>query len=320
VSASGILNVNKDTGRSSFGVVSLVKRAVARAPDAQPRRAAGERRPRVGHAGALDPLASGVLLVCVGQAVRITEYLMDLPKTYRTTIRLGIATDTYDAEGEPTSVVEKVEVKEGQARDVLERFTGEIEQIPPAFSAVKVGGKPAYRLARKGQQPELKPRKATVYRLDLLRLEPPELEIEVECSRGTYVRTLAQDIGQELGCGGHVASLVRTRVGPFTVESAIEVEELEAAIADGSWQELLQPMDCGLLHLPQVTVHIEDEKDIRHGQPVRLDPAVTASVPSPEPGTEARAYAEDGSLVAIIRYDGRAGLWRPKRVFAAESG
>jgi tRNA pseudouridine55 synthase len=306
VSASGILNVNKDTGRSSFGVVSLLKRA--------------DRRLRVGHAGALDPLASGVLLVCAGQAVRITEYLMDLPKTYRTTIRLGIATDTYDAEGEPTSVVAPVEATEEQVREVLERFRGEIEQVPPAFSAVKVDGKPAYSLARKGQQPELKPRKATIYRLDLLRLEPPELDIEVECSRGTYVRTLAHDIGQALGCGGHVASLVRTRVGPFTVESAVGVPELEGAIADGSWPELLQPMDCGLLHLPQLTVHIEDEKDIRHGQAVRLDPAVTASVASLEPGTEARAYAEDGSLVAILRFDGAAGLWRPKRVFPVDGG
>jgi tRNA pseudouridine55 synthase len=302
---SGILNVHKDAGPTSFDVVALVRRGT------------GVRK--VGHAGTLDPAATGVLLVCLGQAVRVSEYLMDLPKTYRASIALGTATDTYDAEGSPTFNADSVEVSRESVMAVLEQFVGEIQQTPPSYSAVKVDGQRAYRLARKGQPVALKPRPVVVHRIDLLRFaqtgarpgEPPVVEIDVECSKGTYIRSLAHDLGRELGCGAHLAELVRTRVGPFGVDSATGTEALQAAFEDGSWRELVLPMDCGLAHLPAVTLGVADEQDIRHGQAVRLENAA----PKPEDGREWRAYGEDGGLVAIIRYDATEGAWRPRKVF-----
>jgi tRNA pseudouridine55 synthase len=300
---SGIVSVNKPAGPTSFDVIRVVRRGT------------GVRK--VGHAGTLDPAASGVLLVLLGQAVRVSEYLMDLPKTYRATVRLGVATDTYDAEGTPTQVTETVDVSRGEVERTLASFVGEIEQTPPAFSAVKVQGQPAYRLARKCTAVALRPRPARIDRIDLLRFEPPDVEIEVECGKGTYIRSLAHDFGLALGCGGHLASLVRTRVGPFAVESAVSAGELDAAFASGEWRELVLPMDCGLTHMPAITLHIEDEKDLRHGQPVRIDEERLAGV-AVEDGRPYRAYAEDGGLVGIIRHDAAAGVWRPWKVFGSQ--
>ncbi len=300
MSVSGILNVNKGLGTTSFQVVSFV------------RKRSGVRR--VGHAGTLDPAATGVLLVCLGQATRVTEYLMDLRKTYRATVRLGASTTTYDAEGEVTATADAGGVTEDALREALEKFTGEIMQTPPAHSAVKVGGERAYRMARRGEAVALRARPAQVYRIDLLRWAPPEVEIEAECGKGTYIRSLAHDLGQSLGCGAHLAALCRTRVGPFSVEDGVAREELERAFDDGTWTEHLQPMDCGLLELPQVTLHIEDEKDIRHGQAVLIGEQRLVGL-QVSPGLDCRAYAEDGSLVGIIAFDGESGMWRPRKVF-----
>jgi tRNA pseudouridine55 synthase len=279
---------------TSFDVVSLVRRGT------------GERK--VGHAGTLDPAATGVLVVCLGQAVRISEYLMELRKTYRAVIKLGIATDTYDAEGSPTFTADSVDVARESVVAVLQQFVGQIQQAPPSYSAVKVAGQRAYRLARKGQEVALKPRPIVVHRIDLLCFESPVVEIEVECGKGTYVRSLANDIGRELRCGAHLASLVRTRVGPFDIESATDIAALEAAFESGSWRVLVLPMDCGLAHLPAMTLGVVDEQDVRHGKALSLD----------ERGSEGevrRAYGEDGSLAAIVRYDAGEGVWRPRKVF-----
>lgn len=301
MSASGVLNVNKDPGWTSFQVVALV------------RRGSGVRK--VGHAGTLDPTASGVLLVCLGPAVRISEYLMELPKTYRAEIVLGVSTDTYDAAGQPTVRGDFSGVTRERLLEVLERYVGPIEQVPPSFSAVKVGGRPAYSLARKGQHVALKPRLARIDRIELLRFEPPLAEIEVECGKGTYIRSLANDIGQQLGCGAHLGGLVRRRVGPFSVDSAISLDALQQALGDGSWREILLPMDFGLVHMPAVTLAYEDEKDVRHGCPLFADLPAFAFLVHPVAGQRCRAYAEDGSLVAVMAYDGDAALWRPEKVF-----
>jgi tRNA pseudouridine55 synthase len=256
-----------------------------------------------------------VLLVCVGAAVRITEYLMDLPKVYRGTVRLGIETDTYDAEGEVVATHD-VNVSEDSLRQALAAFSGEIEQRPPAHSAIKVGGRPAYERARKGEKIDLPARKVSIYRLDLLRFEPPELEIEIECSRGTYVRSLAHDLGQALGCGAHLSALTRTRIGPFRVEDALDEAGLEAAFADGTWPEPLQPIDCGLTQLPALTVPIEDEKDLRHGQAARIDDeAALRGVGPLSDALQVRGYAEDGSLIGILRYDAATELWHAHKIF-----
>jgi tRNA pseudouridine55 synthase len=258
-------------------------------------------------------MATGVLLVLLGDGVRISEYVMDLPKTYRATMRLGVSTDTYDAEGTPTGE-EPVHVSHTEVERAVDAFVGEIEQVPPAFSAVKVGGQPAHRLARKGVPVALAARRARIDRIRLLRFEPPILEIEVECGKGTYIRSLAHDLGQSLGCGAHLTALERTRVGAFTVASARTLEELERGFAVGEWEEMLLPTDCGLTHLPAITLHIEDEKDIRHGQSVRIDDDRLVGVPLMD-GGEYRAYAEDGGLVGIIRFQTQTGLWRPRKVF-----
>lgn len=293
---SGILVVDKPPGATSFDVVRRV------------RRASGEKR--VGHAGTLDPAATGVLIVLLGQATRITEYLMDMPKTYRGSIRLGVSTTTYDAEGEVVREADAGGITEAALRGALAALVGEIEQVPPAHSAVKVEGERAYHRARRGEAVALKPRPATIYRIDLLRFELPIVEIEVECARGTYIRSLAHDLGEKLGCGAHLASLVRTRIGPFGLEAAADEAALTAAFEDGSWRDLLQPVDCGLTALPAITLEIEDEKDVRHGQAVDVD-----GVAAPPDGTEARGYAEDGSLVGILTFDAASGMWRPRKVF-----
>jgi tRNA pseudouridine55 synthase len=298
---SGILNVNKGPGETSFQVVGYV------------RRRSGVRR--VGHAGTLDPAATGVLLVCLGQAARVSEYLMALGKTYRATVRLGVSTTTYDSEGEVTRSEDASGVTESAVRDALKPFEGEIMQTPPAYSAVKVGGERAYRMARRGESVALKARRAVIYRIEVLRYEAPELEIEVECGKGTYIRSLAHDLGEALGCGAHLSALRRTRVGPFDIDDAVDRDELEAAFDDGTWTERVLPMDYGLQALPGITLHIEDEKDIRHGQAVRIDEERLTGV-QVNPGLECRAYAEVGSLVGIIVFDGESGMWRPRKVFS----
>jgi tRNA pseudouridine55 synthase len=299
---SGIISVNKPVGPTSFDVIRVVRKGT------------GVRK--AGHAGTLDPAASGVLLVVLGEAVRISEYLMELPKKYLATVRMGVTTDTYDSEGAPTRIVDSMDVSQEELERALMGFVGEIEQTPPAFSAVKVDGERAYRLARKGAEVALRPRGARIDRIELLRFAPPEAEIEVECGKGTYIRSLAHDVGQVLGCGGHLASLVRTRVGAFSVESAVSLADLEGAFA-GEWRGPVLPMDCGLTHLPAITLHIEDEKDLRHGQAVRIDEERLAGV-ALEDGHPYRAYAEDGGLVGIIRYDAAAGVWRPRKVFGSQ--
>lgn len=298
--ASGILNVDKEKGLSSHDVVALVRRGV--------------RGVKVGHAGTLDPLATGVLVILVGQAVRISEFVMDLPKEYRTTITLGVATTTYDAEGDVTAR-HPVSVSEQEAREKLQRFVGEIEQAPPPYSAVKVEGERSYRLARKGAETSPSPRMVSVERIDLLRFDPPELEVLIECGKGAYVRSIAHDLGQELGCGAHVSELRRTRVGPFEADSAVPVERLRDLIRDGGWEDYLRPTDIGLMHLPALTVEIEDEKDLRHGQPIAGTDSHLSPPADLSDGLLVRGYAEDGSLIGILSYDATARLWRPRKVF-----
>ena len=305
MSASGILNVNKPTGATSFRIVSLVRR--------------GSGAAKVGHAGTLDPAASGVLLVCLGQAVRVSEYLMELPKVYRAIVHLGVATDTYDSEGVPVSRGDPSGVNEGDLRAALGTLVGDIEQTPPSFSALKVGGRPAYRLAREGRPAALAPRPVRISRIELLAFPNPEVEIEVECGKGTYIRSLAHDLGQRLGCGAYLRSLVRLRVGPFTVDEAVRPERLEAAFADGDWQGLLLPMDRGLEHLEAVALGEAEERDVNHGRPLAGGLPAFGHLATPDAGQRCRAYGADGSFLAVLRYDDRGQEWRPEKVFRSAS-
>lgn len=297
---SGILNINKEKGITSHDVVKRVRQGLGGC--------------KVGHAGTLDPLATGVLIILVGQAVRISEFVMDLPKIYRATITLGTSTDTYDSEGVVTSTA-PVNVTEDALEIALAEFVGEIEQTPPPYSAVKVNGTRAYRLARKGTPVSPKPRRAHVYRLDMLRFQTPNVEIEVECAKGTYIRSIGHDLGIALGCGGHISELVRTRVGPFDVDSALASAQLPEAIQNGSLESHLRATDLGLADLPSVTTEIEDEKDLRHGQAVEMNHCDLTPPTELSDGLLARGYAEDGRLLGILRFESGTGMWRPHKMF-----
>jgi tRNA pseudouridine55 synthase len=296
---SGLLNIDKPAGMTSHDVV------------AQLRRISGQRR--VGHAGTLDPSATGVLVVCLGQATRVAEYLMASDKVYRAQIRLGVSTDTHDAEGEVTATAEvAVSEEEGwRLRRALASFVGSIQQVPPMYSALKRDGVPLYKLARRGITVEREPRSIQIHDIELLDWNPPLATIRVECSPGTYVRALARDLGQELGCGAHLQSLTRLASGHFTLEKAVSLDELAEAFAQGNWREFIHPMDEALLDFEPMIVDAQTEKRVRHGQPVEGLPQVEGDK---DRGLR-RAYSQEGELIAILRHDPQTGLWQPKKVF-----
>ncbi|MCH8814171.1 MAG: tRNA pseudouridine(55) synthase TruB [Chloroflexi bacterium] len=299
MTAAGILNVNKEKGITSHDVVQRVRRALPGT--------------KVGHAGTLDPMATGVLVVLVGHAVRISEFVMDLTKVYRATITLGESTDTYDAEGNVTATA-PVLASESDVLSSLSRFVGEIEQTPPPYSAAKIDGKRAYKLARQGKSTLPPARIAHVYRVELTRFNSPYVEIEVECAKGTYIRSIGHDLGIALGCGAHVSTLIRTQIGPFDMESAVDSATLPEVLQDEGWKSLLRPTDLGLANLPSLTVQIEDEKDLRHGQAVEAGSVNLPSETAVSDGLTARGYAEDGSLIGILQYDQPSKTWRPRKI------
>ncbi|GAC1039962.1 tRNA pseudouridine(55) synthase TruB [Pseudomonas sp. No.117] len=226
---------------------------------------------KAGHTGSLDPLATGVLPLCFGEATKFSQYLLDADKGYSTVAQLGITTTTGDAEGE---VLERraVAVDEAAIQAALPAFRGQIEQIPPMYSALKRDGQPLYKLARAGEVVEREARSVTIARLELLALQEDRATLEVACSKGTYVRTLVEDLGARLGCGAHVAELRRTQAGPFGLAQAISLEELEAAHAEGGSAALdrfLLPVDSGLEHWPLVQLTQHSAYYWLHGQPVR---------------------------------------------------
>lgn len=226
---------------------------------------------KAGHTGSLDPLATGVLPLCFGEATKFSQYLLDADKGYSTVAQLGITTTTGDAEGE---VLERraVAVDEAAIQAALPAFRGQIEQIPPMYSALKRDGQPLYKLARAGEVVEREARSVTIARLELLALQEDRATLEVACSKGTYVRTLVEDLGARLGCGAHVAELRRTQAGPFGLVQAISLEELEAAHAEGGAEALdrfLLPVDSGLEHWPLVQLTQHSAYYWLHGQPVR---------------------------------------------------
>jgi len=285
----GILNLDKPKGITSHDVVERV-RAVA-----------GQRR--VGHAGTLDPMATGVLLVCLGRATRLAEYLMASPKTYRARIRLGITTDTYDAEGQVTEE-RPVEATRSDVEAALGRFRGRILQVPPMFSAIKRKGQPLYRLARQGITVEREPRPVEIYELRLTAWEPPDLTLEVTCSPGTYIRSLAHDLGQALGCGAHLAGLVRLASGDFRLEDAVPLEELTPE----RLPEVMLPPDAALRRYPAFHLDQEAARAVRSGR------AIAGPPPKGEP--LARAYGPDGSFLAVLEYRPDRLVWHPRKVFA----
>ncbi len=299
MSVSGILNTIKPAGRTSFEMVALV------------RRLSGERR--VGHGGTLDPAATGVLPICLGQGTRVTQFLAEARKLYRAEIELGIATDTYDASGRVTERGDAFSATREQAEKALASFLGSIKQTPPMYSAVKHEGKPLYRLARAGIEVPRKARDAEVFRLDVLDWQPPVITLEVECGKGTYIRSLAHDLGGKLGCGAHLRNLVRLRSGLFDISDGITVSQLEDAFHYGYWKELLYPIDAVLLHWMAAIVGKEGERTIETGRPLLVEQSqAVTSLPQ-----RCRAYSLDGHIIALLRFEPESGLWQPDKVFSA---
>ena len=299
----GILNINKPRGKTSFGVVAVV------------RRLSGERR--VGHTGTLDPEATGVLPVCLGKATRIVEFLVSTTKTYRAEVELGVATDTYDATGRIIQCGDISGIDRQQVEVALGAFRGEILQIPPMYSAVKHNGRPLYELARAGRTVERTGRPIEIHSLELVDWRPPLVIIEVVCGKGTYIRSLAHDLGQSLGCGAMLRELVRLRCGLFSIEDSVSLPELEDAFRYGHWQKYLYATDSVLAHWKAVTVGDETAQAIRNGQSVEVTIEATAGDDSPasSPESHCRAYTSDGSLLALMHFEPELGRWQPDKVF-----
>jgi tRNA pseudouridine55 synthase len=295
---NGILNINKPMGKTSFGIVSMVKRLT------------GEKR--VGHAGTLDPKATGVLPVCLGQATRLVEYLMDTTKAYRAEIELGVVTDTYDSEGKVIQRGDASVITKEQLETALNSFRGVITQTPPMYSAVKYRGKPLYELARAGIKVERKSRTALIQSLELKDWQLPVATIEVVCGKGTYIRSLAYDLGQVLGCGASLKSLMRLRCGIFDITNAVSLEHLEEACKDGYWESFLYPMDSILANLGAVIVGEEKAQAIRNGSLVIIgEDTLSETV-----GEYCRAYTWDGKLLSILRFNAEKRQWQPEKVFS----
>jgi tRNA pseudouridine55 synthase len=268
-----VLNINKPPGMTSFSAVSAVRRLA--------------RVRRAGHAGTLDPLASGVLIVLTGQATRIARYLEDLPKEYRAVIRLGVETDTYDLEGRVTAERPVPDLDHESINAVLGRYTGPIVQIPPMYSALKRDGQPLYKLARQGIEVERAARPVTVMELRLDAFDGRDLAVTVRCSKGTYIRSLASDIGRELGCGGVVAALTRCAIGRFRLADAIDL----AATPEELLIQRAVAINDALSFLPGAQLDDGQAQAVRHGN------AITAGVDL-EPGRAVRLIF-DGRLLAI---------------------
>jgi tRNA pseudouridine55 synthase len=287
---AGVLPVDKPVGPTSHDVVAAARRAL--------------RERRIGHTGTLDPFASGLLLLCVGAATRIAQYLSGLPKTYAAVIRFGAATDTDDRTG---AVIERSDAWSGltpdRIADGLRALTGTIEQVPPAYSAKKVGGVAVHRLARAGRPADLAPVPVTIHSLRVERIDLPDLALEVQCSAGTYVRAIARDLGAALGVPAHLAALRRTRIGPHAIASALPAASLgDAEAVDRAWLTPLQ----ALAHMPHLELDAAQAAVIAHGG------AVAAGSGSALEGTV--ALCREGQLVAIA--DAGSGWLRPRQVLA----
>jgi len=292
----GILNINKTTGMTSHDVVASIRRLL--------------KQKRVGHAGTLDPAASGVLPICIGKGTRVAEYLSESGKAYRAEIVFGVETDTYDSEGAIVRTASVADLTRTQIEQALQRFTGQQMQLPPRYSAIKLQGQPAYKLARAGEDITLEPRPITIYRLEVIDWLAPRLTLAVECSKGTYIRSLAHDIGEQLGCGAYLAALVRTRSGPFSLAESITLEQLAGAVAEDNGQRaarFLYPLDIALQQYPALRLDDVTVERVLHGNTFTYDEHTDADL--------ARVYDSAGRFLAIASWDGQRDLWQPRKVF-----
>ena len=295
-SIDGIVILDKAIGISSNRALQEVKRIF----DAQ----------KAGHTGSLDPLATGVLPLCLGEATKVSQFLLDSDKKYRAKLKLGVRTDSGDCEGNVLESCADFQVSQLQIEEALTPFRGQIEQVPPMYSALKVNGVPLYKMARKGQTIEREARRITVYSIEMTAFEGDELELEIACSKGTYIRTIADDLGQALGCGAHIIALRRTQAGVFTEADCVTTQRLIQDFDSGGLSVIdkhLIPMDKAIADLPEVVLPSVTASFIKNGQPVLVRHL-------PEEGL-VRLY-EEGQFIGIgcIDDDGKVA---PRRLIVA---
>lgn len=305
MSIDGFLVIHKSAGMTSHTVVSRVRRIT------------GEKK--AGHTGTLDPFATGVLPVALGEATKTIQFLDESVKEYRAVMRLGLTTDTQDHTGTPLCERDWRAVTDDDIRRVLPRFVGTLQQLPPMFSAIKKNGVPLYRLARKGDDVERESREIVVHSLVVDRIDLPDIAFTVACSRGTYVRTLAHDIGEALGCGAHLTELCRTRSGSFTLEGAVTLEELETLCQEGILGSALADRHCFLTHLRSVELDDADARMVLNGVSPGCDSRYF-SVSRPAPSERIRLM-RGGELLAVAEWPDSAEVkpLRLLRVFTSLS-
>ena len=294
----GILNINKATGMTSHDVVAKIRNIL--------------KQKRVGHAGTLDPAASGVLPICIGLGTRVAEYLSESGKAYQADIIFGIVTDTYDREGSIIRTASTADLSLSGIEEALQHFLGPQVQLPPQYSAIKIQGQPAYKRARSGEELTMTARPITITSLKILAWEPPRLTLAIECSKGTYIRSLAYDLGEQLHCGAHLAALTRTRSGPFLLSESITLEQLATAASTGTIEEYLYPPDTALQDYPAFTLDAATVERVLHGNAFHHYPPT----PSISPSNLARVYDTDNHFLAIAEWRLDQNLWQPIKVLA----
>lgn len=298
----GILNVYKEKGYTSHDVVARLRRIVG--------------QKKIGHTGTLDPEAEGVLPVCLGKATKLCDLLTDKDKTYEAVLLLGISTDTQDTTGKILEEKNTADLREEAVREVVLSFEGEYDQIPPMFSALKVGGKKLYELARDGKEVERKPRHVQIYRIRILQIDLPRVRMEVTCSKGTYIRTLCHDIGEKLGCGGCMESLLRTRVERFGVAESLRISEVEQLMDEGTLQEHMIKVDEMFPDYQKVYLTPEASAAVRNGNSFRLGDVIWISELSGFQNAErVRVYDEERNFIAVYEFEKENQLFKIVKMF-----
>ena len=293
----GIINVYKEKGYTSHDVVAKL------------RGIAGQKK--IGHTGTLDPDAEGVLPVCLGKATKVCELLTDKDKTYRAVLFLGQTTDTQDASGTVLETSDVSNLNEVQVTEAVQSFVGEYAQIPPMYSALKVGGKKLYELAREGKTVERKARNVMIHSIKILRVDLPRVEMEVSCSKGTYIRTLCHDIGEKLGVGGCMESLLRVQVGRFVLADSLRLSEIQKAKEDGNLEKILQPIDSVFEQYRAVRIRPDQEKRLQNGNSFRKPDRLQ----NYDDQEMVRVYDSNGHFAAVYRYAEKDHEFRIVKMF-----
>lgn len=301
LAAGGYLNINKPTGWTSTDVVRKLKGLT--------------RVKKIGHGGTLDPLATGVLPICVGSATRFADTVLLGTKSYRITMTLGSSTNTYDSEGDTTAEGDWSAVTREQVIESLNDFRGKFDQLPPMFSALHHNGQRLYKLARKGIEVERPARPVETMSLELVEFNAPEVILDVECGHGFYARTLVHDIGEKLGTHAHLAGLVRTHAGAFKLEDTVTIEQVSAAVESGDWREVALPIDTILKHMPKITLTESFVEMVKFGR--QLSDSDIGQLGEYQSGDRIRAYTPSDELLAILIFEPEKLGWRPEKVLTA---